>query len=368
MRALSSKILFCCWLSLCLAACSKNNSSAPTPPLTALYFPPIGSSTWESVSPESLGWNSAQIPQLLNFLEMNNTRAFIVLKDGKIVMEHYFGNNLQGNAFQASSNWYWASAGKTLTAFVVGRAAEESFLSLQDPTKQYLGDGWTSLSPAQEANITIWHQLTMSSGLDDGVADRDCTTPACLQYLAAPATRWAYHNAPYTLLGDVVSAATGQSFESYFAAQLRNKIGMDGFWQNIGFNQVYFSTARSMARFGLLIQNQGRWNESNILNTDYVKAMTATSQSLNPAYGYLWWLNGKSTFRVPGSQSSFAGSISPNAPADMVAAMGRDGQLLNIVASKGLVLVRMGDNPDSSLVPFTFQNVLWEKFSLVLGE
>ncbi len=292
----------------------------------------------------------------------------MVLKDGKIVMEHYFGNNFQGAPFQASSNWYWASAAKTLTAFVVGRAEEEGFLSLQDPTNQYLGNGWTSLSPAQEAQINIWHQLTMSSGLDDGVPNRDCTTPDCLQYLAAPNTRWAYHNAPYTLLDEVVSAATGQNFNDYFAAQLRNKIGMDGFWQDIDFNRVYFSTARSMARFGLLIQNEGRWNETTVLNEDYVKSMISTSQTLNPAYGYLWWLNGKSTFRVPGSQISFAGSISPSAPADMVAAMGRDGQLLNIVPSKGIVLVRMGDNPDSSLVPFTFQNMIWEKFSLVLGE
>ncbi len=366
MRALLTKVFYC--LCLCLSMACSNSTPPPAPPTPTLYFPPIGSSTWESVSPESLGWNSAQIPQLLDFLEDNNTRAFMVLKDGKIVMEHYFGNNFQGAPFQASSNWYWASAAKTLTAFVVGRAEEEGFLSLQDPTNQYLGNGWTSLSPAQEAQINIWHQLTMSSGLDDGVPNRDCTTPDCLQYLAAPNTRWAYHNAPYTLLDEVVSAATGQNFNDYFAAQLRNKIGMDGFWQDIDFNRVYFSTARSMARFGLLIQNEGRWNETTVLNEDYVKSMISTSQTLNPAYGYLWWLNGKSTFRVPGSQISFAGSISPSAPADMVAAMGRDGQLLNIVPSKGIVLVRMGDNPDSSLVPFTFQNMIWEKFSLVLGE
>ena len=37
-------------------------------------------------------------------------------------------------------------------------------------------------------------------------------------------------------------------------------------------------------------------------DSNYFDAMTNTSQSLNPAYGYLWWLNGKSSFHLPQSQ------------------------------------------------------------------
>ncbi|HSW58193.1 MAG TPA: hypothetical protein VLH15_07315, partial [Dehalococcoidales bacterium] len=71
-------------------ACRKDN-----PPVTEpLYFPPSGSETWETVSPSALGWNTEEIPALLTLLETNGTRGFILLKDGKIVLEEYFGQNI----------------------------------------------------------------------------------------------------------------------------------------------------------------------------------------------------------------------------------------------------------------------------------
>ena len=106
-------------------ACRKDNPPVSEP----LYFPPSGSETWETISPSSLGWNTAEIPALLTLLETNGTRGFILLKDGKIVMEEYFGQNIAATGpFTRSSIWYWASAGKTLTAFIAGKASEEGLL------------------------------------------------------------------------------------------------------------------------------------------------------------------------------------------------------------------------------------------------
>jgi CubicO group peptidase (beta-lactamase class C family) len=350
-------------LTLLMFACGDENPE----PETNLYFPPTTGSTWQTTTPESLGWDASKIPDLLNFMEDNNTKAFIVLKDGKIVIESYFGNGFTNMPFTATSNWYWASAGKTLAAFMIGKAQEDGFLDINDVSADYLGAGWTSLTPTQENAITIWHQLTMTSGLNDGVSNSDCTDPECLEYLASPSTRWAYHNAPYTLLDKVVENAVGQDFDAYFNAKLRDKIGMDGFWLYNGNNHVYYSTARSMARFGLLILNRGKWDEQVIMsNADYFEAMTNTSQNINPSYGYLWWLNGKSSFKVPGFQTSFSGSVSPQAPADLIAAMGKNGQLVNVVPSQNLIVIRMGDVPDNSLVPFLFQDDMWEQLNLVI--
>ncbi len=131
-----------------------------------LYFPPVTGSEWESVTPASLGWNLAKIDSLYSFLDASNTKAFLVLKDGKIVLEKYF------DTFTRDSVWYWASAGKSLTAFLVGIAKQEGKLRLDDTTSKYLGTGWTLLTPAQEAQIKIINQLTMTSGLDDGVPDQ----------------------------------------------------------------------------------------------------------------------------------------------------------------------------------------------------
>jgi CubicO group peptidase (beta-lactamase class C family) len=151
--------------------------------------------------------------------------------------------------------WYWASAGKTLTATLTGIAQQEGYLQIEKPSLNYLGVGWSSLTPAQENQITVRHHLTMTTGLDDGVADPFCTDKSCLIYKAPAGTRWAYHNAPYTILDRIIAGATRQNFDSYFNSRIRDKIGMDGLWLKVDFNNVYYSTARAMARFGLLALN-----------------------------------------------------------------------------------------------------------------
>ena len=261
----------------------------------SFYFPPLAGNIWDTISPASLGWCVNYLDTLNNLLALKNTKAIIILKDGKIAHETYFGT------FTVDSNWYWASAGKTLTGFCVGLAQEQNYLSINDSTSQYLGAGWTAAPPAKESLITIRNQITMTSGLDDGVTNSDCTLPPCLQYLADAGTRWSYHNAPYTLLENVVASATG-NFNTFFNSQLRNKIGMNGFWFTANtYNNVYYSKPRSMARFGLLMLNKGVWNTDTVMHdTAYFNQMINTSQNLNLSYGYLWWLNGKASFMLPG--------------------------------------------------------------------
>jgi CubicO group peptidase (beta-lactamase class C family) len=142
---------------------------------------------------------------------------------------------------------------------------------------------------------------------------------------------------------------------------------MDGFWQWVDNDHVYFSTARSMARFGLLILNKGSWKGEKIMNDNgYFTEMVNSSQQLNKSYGYLWWLNGKESFRIPESQLEFKGSVSPNGPADMISGIGKNGQYVSIVPSKNIVLVRMGENPESVQVPFMFLNDIWGKLNQII--
>ena len=55
-----------------------------------LYFPPVSGNMWESLSPESLGWCTDHWPALRTYLDGNNTKAFLVLQDGRLVYEEYF--------------------------------------------------------------------------------------------------------------------------------------------------------------------------------------------------------------------------------------------------------------------------------------
>lgn len=326
------------------------------------YFPPAGNSVWEATSPESLGWCTDEIDTLYNFLESRNTKAFIVLKDGKIVLEKYFGD------FNSDSLWYWASAGKTLTSMLVGIAQDEGFLSIDSSVSKYLGQGWSSCPAEKEKLIKVRNQITMTTGLNDMVSNTDCTSPDCLNYLADAGTRWAYYNAPYTILDPVISNATGIDFNTYYNSRIRNKTGMNGSWFYIDFNHIYFSTARSMAKYGLLLLAKGKWEGEPILaDTSYYNAMINSSQDLNPSYGYLTWLNGKQSFMLPQSQFVFPGSLCPDAPADMFSAMGKNGQLINVVPSQGLVMVRMGNAPDNQYeLANYFNNLVWQHLNSVI--
>jgi CubicO group peptidase (beta-lactamase class C family) len=331
-----------------------NPATAQTP-----YFPPLLGNTWEATDPADLGWCTPALDDLQTFLGERHTKAFLILKDGKRVVEWYFDDFVQ------DSLWYWASAGKSLMATMVGIAQEEGLLAIEDATQDYLGAGWTSTTPEQEQAITIRHQLTMTTGFNDLNVDVDCTEPACLTYLAPPGTRWAYHNAPYTLLGDVIAAAAGVSENQFFASRIGNKIGAFGAYVGIGSNRVFISRARDMARFGLLILNRGQWNNTTVLgDMDYFTAMTTPSQDINPAYGYLWWLNGQDNYQLPRLQFSFGGSLIPSAPADMFAALGKNDQKIYVVPSQGLVVVRMGNDASGGVLALSdFDPLLWDKIS-----
>ncbi len=206
----------------------------------------------------------------------------------------------------------------------------------------------------------------MTTGLNE--ANFTSSLPTDLTYLANAGTRWAYHNGPYTLLQSVVENATNTNFSDYFNEKIASKIGLNGFWFTTGDLHIYRSNTRSMARFGLLILNQGSWNTEQLINQTYFNAMTNTSQNINKSYGYLWWLNGKENFMKPSSQVVYDGSIIPNAPNDLIVALGANDQKIYVIPSKNMVVVRCGDSAGTTNLAISgFDNLLWEKINAVIN-
>ena len=356
------KIIYFLLIVLVFTNCSDNNNSGSDVNYNIMYFPPTnGTDTWETQSISSLGWNQNAVQPLLDYLLLKNTKSFMILVNGRIVMENYF------NGHTATTLWKWNSAGKTLTSTVTGIAEQEGFINTNNKVSDYLGTGWTSAPLAKENLITCKNLLKMNSGLDDTLGDD--VAPGNLQYVADAGTRWAYHNV-YVKLQDVVEQATGQAWNNYFNTKLRDKIGMSstGVWYNgTGVNlglRIYFSNTRSMARFGLLALNNGNWNGNQVINSAYLNQATTTSQNINLAYGYLWWLNGKASYRLPQTQLQFNGSLIASGANDMYMALGKDDQKIYVIPSKKMVVIRMGDAADSAnLALSTFDEVLWQKIN-----
>lgn len=352
-----------CIVMLLLNCASENNPIDEVPISDDLYFPPLNSNNWQTQTISELEWNEAALQPLLNYVEIKGTKAFLVLKNGKMVVEWY------GNGEDADSNLPWNSAAKTLVAFTAGIAQQEGVLNINEASNIYLDSGWSNLTLEEETEITVWNHLTMTTGLDYTVPNNNCTDAECFIYRDVPGSFWYYHNGAYTIIHDIIAEAVNTEFNSYFNTKLRNKIGMQGVWVPFGYYKLYYSNARSMARFALLNLNKGVWDGIDILgDADYFEAMTNTSQDLNKAYGYLWWLNGKDSFRGPGLNLEFQGKLIPNAPDDLIAGLGKNDQKMYVVPSQNLIVIRMGDDAGESLLgPSSFDNDLWAEINKLIN-
>ncbi len=339
-------VLFCMLLFL------TGTGSAFAQPPRELYFP-SSDSTWESVTPDSLGWDPAGVEDVCRFVESTNGKSFLVLQDGRIVVERYWTPAGVRHA------QYVMSSGKSITAFLVGIAQEQKKLQLDQPVSDFLGAGWSRTTPARERAIQIRHLLQMTSGLNSR-----------LEYQGPPGVIWRYNTEAYQQLHPLLEQAVGTPMQEFSKRVLFEPMGM----KNSEFRfHSFVMNARDMGRFGMLIQGQGQWNERPIMNDrQFFDEMLNSSQSLNPAYGYLWWLNGRESFRSVGVQRGILpGALVPNAPQDMVSANGRGGQRIFVVPSLGLVVVRLGENPalgvrgvaaaEADGTQGKFDNQLWNK-------
>jgi CubicO group peptidase (beta-lactamase class C family) len=347
--------------TLLLISCKKNDTNNGGDTSNPYYFPPNGNDIWETKTTYSVNWDDVQLQAAFDYAATKNSYGLIVLHRGKIVKEQYWNN------WNKDTRYYIASAGKSVSAFVAGIAQQEGIININNKTSQYLGTGWTSMPLIKENLITVKHQLSMTTGLDDGVTDPDSTKPNYLIYKADAGTRWSYHNAPYHLLQTVIANASGVTWNAYCKTKLFDKIGISS--TALWYNYIMFCTTRDAARFGSLILRKGEWNGTQLLtDANYFTAMTTTSQTYNLSYGYLWWLNGKSSTMVPQSQVVYPISLVPNAPGDMYMALGKDDKKIYVVPSLDVVVVRLGDNASTSslLGPSSFDNDLWGKLKLAM--
>ena len=81
-----------------------------------------------------------------------------------------------------------------------------------------------------------------------------------------------------------------------------------------------------------------------------------------------WWLNGQNQFMLPGSQFEFNNSLFPNAPSDLICALGKNGQLLHISNSENLIVIRLGETPEGSTGnAYSFNYNLWELLNPIIN-
>lgn len=267
------------------------------------------------------------------------TMGVVVVRNGRIVSEKYRLGIDQNTALRT-----WSVA-KTIAGVLLGIAQDRKQVAIKSPVPftewQRPGD--------PRAKITLENLLRMASGLYSDVGNRTdaiyfggASVPeAALGYTlqAAPGTHWEYANDDSLLA--VLAMRRTMNDDNYYLKfpyeALFWRIGMtrtvaetDWTGNYVLSSQVY-STARDLSRFGLMLLNQGRFLNQQIVSAAYIQAMITPGPAQpegnnRPGYGMQTWLFG----------------AAQGLPAGSFAAQGNRGQYILVVPSEALVIVRTG--------------------------
>lgn len=357
-----------------LAACTAGDAGEVDPPTDVTVAPEqpaevVPTDDWERTDAEEAGFDPDRLAAMDDALQEADSSCFVVTRGGKVVHEAYFGDADELTMKAAFS------VTKSFTSVLVGIAADEGLLALDDPAAEHVPQ-WQGTDAGE---VTIRDLLANVSGREwdyetdyeeMAFAAEDKTGFAIdLEQTSAPGEVWHYNNAAIQVLSAVLESTVGESPADYAFRSLlaplqmtRTLWGGDDSGRTTTFSGVTASCL-DLARLGLLMMRDGRWGDQQVLSPEHVAASTGEASSdLNASYGLLWWVNdegpllGPLTARNDGSDPARNGRLAPRAPDDAFWAIGFGGQTVAVVPSEDLVAVRMGAMPadEDAVSPDTF--------------
>ncbi|MTB87405.1 beta-lactamase family protein [Aeromicrobium senzhongii] len=285
-------------------------------------------------------------------VDASGSTCTVVLRGDEVVHEHPAGSR------HATRRVY--SITKSVVGVLLAIAASENALSLDDPVSRHV-PRW----PAESGDVTIRHLMSMTSGrawteaLDAAMIRSADQTAAALAtgQQDAPGTAWQYDNLASQVLSAVLTSAVGD-LEAYADDRLFAPLGLtDTSWSRdrAGTITTYagiVSSCADLARLGVMMRDEGRFEGRQVLPAAAVAELTTPSSELNAAYGLLWWTNASGRVqevrRAAGfdqDREPYRGRLAPAAPADAFWALGWGNQLVAVVPSADTVAVRLGPKP-----------------------
>ncbi|MCI0704539.1 MAG: beta-lactamase family protein, partial [Planctomycetia bacterium] len=317
---------------------------------------------WQKATPESHGMSAAKLDALKDELAKRRTRAFLVIRNDRIVYE-WFAEGVKADGKQGT-----ASLAKALVGGLsLGVAISDGLIKLDDPATKYIPE-WKD--DAQKSKITVRHLGSHTSGLSDSVTKgvkheeqpgwkgdfwkrldppndpftiaRDKTP-----MLFAPGKKFQYSNPGIGLLTYCVTSAIKDAKHRDIRTLLKERvmkpIGVPDAEWSVGYGKTFTVnqlplvgswggasfTPRATARIGRLVVREGDWDGQRIMTRDAVKQITHDA-GLPGNCGMGWWTNNARRYDW--------------LPQDAVWGAGAGDQVLLVVPSLKLIVVRNGGN------------------------
>jgi CubicO group peptidase (beta-lactamase class C family) len=250
----------------------------------------------------------AKLSRLIGRGRETHSDAVIVIQDGKILAEEYYG--------KPTGPVYIASAGKSLVAFAVGKLLDEGKIKSLD---QPVSDFYPEWLQGNKKLITIRMLLNHTSGIQNipnasvEIERKNPPVNAIKLALAAelsdlPGANWSYNNKAVALLGGIIEKASGKRMDVYFEEAFYKPMNIRQFdWMrdedsNPAAYGAFSIEPIGFAKFGLLMLNNGQFEGKALISRKFVEEVIKPSQSLYTANGLLWWRYPKTTKSVIDSE------------------------------------------------------------------
>lgn len=351
------------------------------------YQPPAPYPGLETGSLSDVGMKIEPVSRAISRLKNGRYKeihSFLIYKDGLLVLEEYFpGHDYQwaeNDHHGELKNWtrddlhYAHSVSKSVTSILMGVAVKEGFISdLDQSIFKYLPE-YAYLNTGDKKYINIEHLLTCTSGLFWEEWNAPLSSRANNQidvwfhekgpvdyvlkrhFIAVPGTHFNYSGGAIDILGEILKNASGMNVDEFSRKYLFDPIGIDTIdWSLIHPSGVYHVAGGlrmkpiDMVKLGILMLNQGKWNDQEILSEDWVKkSMYPYQNNINiklpnedirkVGYSYTWWTK---SLEIKGEE------------VNIYFGNGWGGQKIIVIPDLGMVVVFTGANYLSKIKQFS---------------
>lgn len=304
---------------------------------------------WQQASPEHYGYKKELTDELTSYIETNmTTTGLIVTVGGKTIYEY---GNVEAN------DYYIASVRKSIMSMMYGKYVEDGTIDLNLTLNDLSIDDRLGLLPI-EKEATVLNCITARSGVYHPASNSgDDSALAPERGSQQPGTYFLYNNWDFNIAGTIFEQLTGQNvydaFEKDFAKPLmfqdwdrsiQVKGPTDGRESMHAAYHFYLST-RDMARLGYLMLRNGKWNDRQVISTDWLRKITSAYtpvEEMNPiskrtqsfGYGYMWWV--------------WDGNANRGMYKDAICAIGAGGQFITILPALDMVIAQKTTTADNS--------------------
>ena len=321
-------------------------------------------------SPESQGLKAEVLEQGIAKIKegkFSGIDSLLVLRNGKLVLEHYASPDYYGRDYRFS----FRSVTKSFASALIGIAIDQGKI---ESVEMNVLEFYPEYAPVENRDerkqaMTLHHLLSMSAGFawDEFSTPyghpKNTTTEMFrsddwMEYTLnspmrhAPGEVFEYNSGCSTLLSGFIQKSTGQDAESYALEHLFMPLGIENVSWPLspgGVTATHWGlamTRREMARFGQLFLNQGRWGDRQVVSREWVELSTREHIKGDPtglyagvAYGYQWWRFA--------DDHPFVSHLTEN---DLYFAYGYEGQIILVVPHLDLVVVSTAALPGESYI------------------